>query len=109
MPTRSYALFSAFMLTLISTMTAVATTPTPSPTPASRTVKFAWNASSSPEIVGYKIFWGRGSHNYQDALDVKDALTASLTLSTSTEYYVAISAYSMTTTSSFSDEMIVKP
>jgi hypothetical protein len=72
---------------------------------ATRTVKFAWKASPSA-VVGYKIFWGTGSHNYQNVRDVKNVLTTSLTLS-ETKYYVAVTAYSMTTNSGFSNEVIV--
>jgi hypothetical protein len=73
---------------------------------ATRTVKFAWNASPSAEVVGYKIFWGTGSHNYQNVLDVKNVLTTSVTVS-QTKYYVTVTAYSMTTNSGFSNEVIV--
>ena len=106
MPIRSYCL-AAFIITIISAVNAFAATATPSPTPATRTVKFAWHASSSPEVVGYKIFWGTGSFNYQHALDVKNSLTASLTLSTTSKYYVAVNAYTMNRTSPFSNEVIV--
>ena len=75
---------------------------------ATRTVKFAWKASPSAEVVGYKIFWGTGSHNYQNVHDVRNVLTTSLTLS-QTKYYVAVNAYSMTTNSQFSNEVIVPP
>jgi hypothetical protein len=75
---------------------------------ATRTVKFAWKASPSAEVVGYKIFWGTGSHNYQNVRDVKNVLTTSLALS-ETKYYVAVSAYSMTANSWSSNEVIVPP
>ena len=75
---------------------------------ATRTVKFAWKASPSAEVVGYKIFWGTGSHNYQNVRDVKNVLTTSVTLS-ETKYYVAVTAYSMTANSWFSNEVIVPP
>src|SRR5207249_11385144 len=65
-------------------------------------------ASPSAEVVGYKIFWGTGSHNYQNVQDVKNALTTSLTLS-ETKYYVAVTAYSMTANSWLSNEVIVPP
>jgi hypothetical protein len=84
------------LISLISTTAILGSTPKPTPTPTNRTVKFAWRASSSPEAVGYKIFWGTGSHNYQSVRDVKNVLTTSLTLSTSTKYYVAVVAYRMT-------------
>src|SRR5436853_6790371 len=80
---------------------------TPTPTPSTRTVSFKWQASQSPEVVGYKIFWGTGSHNYQNVRDVRNVLTASLILSQSTQYYVSVAAYSMAATSPFSNEVIV--
>jgi hypothetical protein len=109
MRSRFYHHLLITIVSLISTQTlhAITPTPTPTPTPATRTVKFAWKASPSPEVVGYKIFWGTGSQNYQNVRDVKNALTASLTLSTSNEYYVAVTAYSMTASSWFSNEVIV--
>jgi len=67
----------------------------------------AWKGSPSTEVVGYKIFWGTGSYNYQNVRDVKNALTASLALPKNNEYYVAVTAYSMTTSSWFSNEVIV--
>lgn len=80
---------------------------TPTPTPATRTVKFAWQPSGSPEVVGYKILWGTGHNNYQNVRDVKNNITSSLTLSRSSKYYVAVLAYSMKDTSSFSNEVVV--
>src|SRR6266480_8165536 len=74
---------------------------------ATRTVKFAWKASPSAEVVGYKVFWGTGSHNYQNVRDVKSALTTSLTLSQNSEYYVAVLAYTTTDSSWFSNEVVV--
>jgi hypothetical protein len=58
--------------------------------------------------VGYKIFWGTGSHNYQNVLDVKNVVRTSLSLSKTTDYYVAVTAYSMATSSGFSNEVVVK-
>jgi hypothetical protein len=95
------------LISLISITAVHGNTPTPTPTPTNRTVKFAWQASSSSEVVGYKIFWGTGSHNYQSVRDVKNVLTTSVSLSTSTKYYVAVVAYSMTNTSGFSNEVVV--
>ena len=97
------------LVSLVPTTLLHATTPTPTPTPATRTVKFAWKASSSEEVVGYKIYWGTGTYNYQNVRDVRNALTTSLTLSKTTQYYVAVSAYSMSTNSWFSNEVIVPP
>jgi hypothetical protein len=98
MPSHFYRYLLIILVSLISTQALHA---------ATRTVKFAWKASPSDEVVGYKIFWGTGSHNYQNVLDVKNVLTKSLTLSTSSKYYVAVLGYTMTTNSSFSNEVIV--
>ena len=99
MPSRFYHYVLIILASLISTQALHA---------ATRTVKFKWNASSSAEVVGYKIFWGTGSHNYQNVRDVQNVLTTSLTLP-QTKYYVAVTAYSMTTNSGFSNEVIVPP
>jgi hypothetical protein len=61
----------------------------------------------SPEAIGYKIFWGTGSNNYQYVGDVKNNLTASLNLSQSNDYYVAVAAYSTMAMSAFSNEVVV--
>ena len=99
MPSRFYHHVLIILVSLISTQALHA---------ATRTVKFAWKASPSAQVVGYKIFWGTGSHNYQNVRDVRNVLTTSLTLS-ETKYYIAVSAYSMTTNSGFSNEVIVPP
>ena len=106
MPSRFYHYLLPILASMISTQAARAT-PTPTPTPATRTIRFAWEASSSPEVVGYKIFWGTGSYNYQNVRDVKNVVTTSLTLSKSSQYYVAVSAYTMSTSSRMSNEVIV--
>src|SRR5437870_9066571 len=105
MSSHFYRYLWIILFTLLSTQALHAVTPTPTPT--SRTVKFGWQASPSSEVVGYKIFWGTGSYNYQNVRDVKNALTTSLSLSTSNQYYVAVAAYSLTTTSGFSNEVVV--
>ena len=99
MPSRFYHHVLIILVSLISTQSLHA---------ATRTVKFAWNASPSAEVVGYKIFWGTGSNNYQNVRDVRNVLTTSITLS-QTKYYVAVTAYSMTANSEFSNEVIVPP
>ncbi len=86
---------------------ALAVTPTPSPTPSGgqRTVSFRWHASTDGAL-GYKIYWGTGSGNYRNVRDVKNVLTTSLVLSSSTRYF-ALSAYDMIHESALSNEVIV--
>src|SRR4030095_14306847 len=79
-PSHIYTSLLIILASLISTQTLHAVTPTPTPT--TRTVKFGWRASPSDDVVGYKIFWGTGSYNYQNVRDVRNVLTTSLTLST---------------------------
>ena len=107
MSSRFYHHLLIVLVSLVSTQALYAITPTPTPTPATRTVKVAWKASSSPEVVGYKVFWGTGSQNYQNVRDVKSALATSLTLSQNSEYYVAVVAYTTTDSSWFSNEVVV--
>jgi hypothetical protein len=107
MTSQFYRYLLIILVSLISMHTLQAITPTPTPTPTTRIVKFGWKPSASPEAVGYKIFWGTGSYNYQSSRDVKNALTTSLTLSKNNQYYVAVIAYSMTDSSWFSNEVIV--
>ncbi len=104
---RTYYYIFVIFISLVSGNALYAATATPTPTPATRSVSFKWNASPSPELVGYKIFWGTGSHNYQNVRDVKNVRTTSLTLSQTSKYYVSVVAYSMTATSWFSNEVIV--
>jgi hypothetical protein len=106
MPSRFYHYLLPVLASVISAQAARAT-PTPTPTPATRTVKLTWEASSSPEVVGYKVFWGTGSYNYQNVRDVRNALSTSLTLSTGTKYYVSVLGYTTTENSSFSNEVTV--
>lgn len=80
----------------------------PSPTPSTqRTVTFTWTASSSESVLGYKLYWGTGSENYQNVKDVKMAFSSSLILSTTNEYYVAAKAYSSSGESALSNEVVV--
>jgi len=108
MSLRFYHYLQAILIGLISTTSVHGSTAAPSPTPSTRTVTITWEASTSQEAIGYKIFWGTGSYNYQQVRDVKNSLTTSLTLSQSNDYYVAVAAYSMTATSSLSTEVVVK-
>jgi len=108
MLSRRYECLLIMLAFLIPAKALQAITPTPTPTPVpTRTVSFAWVASPSAGVIGYKIFWGTGSGNYQNVRDVKNVVTTSLTLSKSSQYYVAVSAYTMSTSSRMSNEVIV--
>ncbi len=88
----------------------LASTPTPSPTPYSslRTIVVAW----SPPVggvapLGYKLYWGTGSGNYQNVRDVKNVLQYSITAEKARQYYFVATAYTLSGESSFSNQVIV--
>ena len=109
MPFRFYHHVLIILASLTSTQALHAATASPTPPPCRllEPSTLAWKGSPSTEVVGYKIFWGTGINNYQSVRDVRNALTASLALSSSNKYYVAVVAYSMTGTSGFSNEVVV--
>ncbi len=96
------------VLSVFHSGSAFAAAADPSPTPSTqRTVTFTWNASSSEQVLGYKLYWGTGSKNYQNAMDVKIVFSHSLILNTTTEYYVAAKAYNSSGESALSNEVVV--
>jgi hypothetical protein len=101
-----YILTILVLLLPVKTLQAATSTPTPTPS-STRSVSFTWNPSTSPEVIGYQIFWGTGAGNYQNVRDVQNVLATSLTLSRSSQYYVTVSAYTMATSSPLSNEVIV--
>src|SRR5574337_1872906 len=60
---------------------------------AASTVTLAWNASTSTNIAGYKIYYGTSSHNYTGTLSVSNATSGIISnLATGTTYYFAATA-----------------
>lgn len=101
-----FGAFFAFQTT--SGVLHAATSPSPTPSASERTVVFKWNPpTSGVKPLGYKVFWGTGSGNYQNVRDVKDVLTCSIILQKSQKYYVASRAYTMGGESNFSNQVIV--
>ena len=35
-------------------------------------VTLSWNANSEPDVVGYRLYYGRTSHNYEQNIDRRD-------------------------------------
>jgi hypothetical protein len=57
-------------------------------------VKLAWDQSSSPEVIGYNIYWGTVSGTYPNKIDVKNVLTYTVTgLTSGAAYYFVATAY----------------
>lgn len=61
---------------------------------AASSVTLAWDASPSPEVTGYKIYYGPSSRNYTNVINVGNVLMATVTnLSTGATYFFAATAY----------------
>ncbi|MGC9194859.1 MAG: PKD domain-containing protein [Syntrophobacteraceae bacterium] len=66
----------------------------------------AWNASTDSSVTGYKVYYGSQSGTYQAPIDVGNNTTYTLTgLSASQTCYFAVTAYSSTQESPFSQEV----
>ena len=71
-------------------------------------VTLAWEDSTSPNLGGYTLHYGRSSRNYSTSVDVGNQTRYTLTdLEAGTTYYFAVSAYDLTQTvrSDFSNEV----
>ena len=70
-------------------------------------VTVSFTASTSPDVVGYKIYYGFTSRDYDTVLDIGPALSASLTgLTPDATYYIAATAYNTSAESVYSNEGI---
>jgi len=57
-------------------------------------VTLAWNASSSPAVTGYRLYYGTQSHNYSFFVDVARQTEGTITgLQDNVTYYAAAAAY----------------
>lgn len=55
---------------------------------------FAWDASPSPDVTGYRIYWGPSTRTYTNHVVIGNFLTGSVTnLSEGATYYFAATAY----------------
>jgi hypothetical protein len=73
-------------------------------------VKLAWDPSTSPNVVGYKVSYGTTSGRYTSTINVGNKLTYSLTgLKDGAKYFFAVKAYDSTQTieSAYSKELNV--
>lgn len=74
-----------WMLILLATATSQAF--------ASQSVELVWTASSSPDVVGYNIYYGQASGNYTNEISVGNMTNLTVSgLSGGTTYYFAAKA-----------------
>lgn len=71
-------------------------------------ITLSWDGISSPNLGGYKIYYGQISNNYINTIDVGKTTSKSISgLQNGAQYYFAVSAYSATglTESAMSNEV----
>ena len=76
-------------------------------TPDTHWVSLQWDKSESPEVVGYQLYWGTESRNYDRAWDVGSVTRATISgLHEGTNYFFALRAYDASgNEGDFSDEI----
>jgi hypothetical protein len=73
-------------------------------------VDLGWNQSIDTTVIGYKVYHGTASRNYTDSVDVGNAVTYLYTgLSDTEAHYFAVTDYSSTAESGFSNELVCYP
>ena len=64
------------------------------PVRADQDAALAWDASSDPEIAGYRIYYGTQSQDYTNWIDVGNVTNVTITgLAAGTTYYIAATTY----------------
>ena len=64
------------------------------PVRADQDAALAWDASSDPEVAGYRIYYGTQSQDYTNCIDVGNVTNATITgLAAGTTYYFAATTY----------------
>ena len=59
-----------------------------------RNVELDWNASSSPNVAGYHVYYGTTSGNYSHKVDAGDAISVTISnLTAGATYFFAATAY----------------
>jgi len=56
-------------------------------------VSLAWDPSTTPNIVGYKVYYGNASHTYGAPITVGNRTTYTVTGLANGTYYFAVTAY----------------
>jgi hypothetical protein len=69
-------------------------------------VSLTWDASDSPNIVGYKVYIGTASNNYSNPITIGNQTYYIISGLTSGTYYFAVSAYDASNESDKSNEVV---
>ncbi len=70
-------------------------------------ITLAWNQSTDPSVTGYKLYYGVQSRNYSSVIDTGLNRRCTITgLSDSQVYYIATTAYTASSESGFSAELV---
>jgi polysaccharide export outer membrane protein len=71
-------------------------------------IRFAWDASNDPNVVGYKVYYGTSSGVYGSPIDVGKKTSYTITgLTAGQKYYLALKAYDASNKESpFSNEVV---
>jgi len=74
---------------------------------AASTVTLAWSTNAETDVIGYKVYYGLFSQNYQYTVDVENTTSCSISgLAEGTTYYFAVTAYNdKNLESSYSEEL----
>jgi hypothetical protein len=84
----------------------VVTAPAAPPAPATAAITLAWDRSPSPDVTGYRIYYGVASGTYTNTVTVGNTTNASLSgLLVGQRYYFAATAFNDDGESLFSNEV----
>lgn len=68
-------------------------------------VTLAWTKSTSPEVIGYNVYFGARSHFYETHIDAGNTNQATIPIAPNSVYYIAATAYTTNGESEFSNEI----
>ena len=60
---------------------------------ASQSVNLAWDPNSEPDLAGYRVYFGTGSDNYTQTMEVETPSATVPDLTEGVVYYFAVTAY----------------
>jgi hypothetical protein len=69
------------------------------------TVSLAWDQSPSPNISGYKVYWGSGSRRYRDPLVISKRTSYKIANLVDGNYFFSVTAFRDSEESGFSNEV----